>query len=264
MLRKREQAVGHPDWKEQVLQRTFPCYTFVTRIRDQERRRGPLDRSIFQNSLFRDLSQEVQDRLIVLTRSKKCQNNQLIFSKGEPAESLMAVRSGGVKILNYAPNGKEIIFRILKPGKVFGEIAMIDGGGRTAEARAVGTTELQILDRREFLSVLANSPELSLGLLQILCGRLRSTSEQLEDFTFLDLKSRLAKCLAQLGEQRLEFIPDGKDIEIKVSQQVLAAMMGTTREAVNKRLREWEDEGLISLGRGAITLHNLGVLKAVS
>ena len=212
-----------------------------------------VERVLANHFLFENLAEDELARVSALAHAKDFANNQLIFSKGDPATGMMAVTTGQVRIVNYSADGKEIVLRLVNPGEVFGEIALIDGGERTAEARAHGKTTLLFIDRHDFLPFLEENPKLCIDLMKVLCQRLRSTSEQLEDFSFLDLRVRLAKCLVHLaGEQG----PDGGtgEVTLSISQKMLAAMMGTTREAVNKRLRDWEDQGLLSLGRGAVTV----------
>ena len=161
---------------------------------------------------------------------------------------------GAVKILNYDPAGKEMIFRVFQPGSVIGEFALIDEHPRSAEARAVGPTEALLINRRDFLPTLKSDPDLAMTLLQTLCRRLRRTNEMLEDLTFLDLGARLAKSLIQLSRQQQGGDHFHEISTIKISQQSLASMVGSTREAVNKKLREWEQIGLISLRRGEVHL----------
>ena len=212
--------------------------------------------------LFQHLSEADKTRLADLSQPRRYSNNQLIFSRGDTADFMLVVLSGKVKIMNFADNGKEVMFRIMNPGDVFGEIGVLDGGERSADARASGKTEVQMLSRDDLLPFLRKSPELCLGLINVLCERLRNTSAQLEDFAFLDLKTRLGKMLVHLAEQKVGNSEAVTGTTVTASQQELAAMMGTTREAVNKRLREWENEGAVSLGRGEITLHQPGALKA--
>jgi len=204
--------------------------------------------------LLGHLPEEDLRRVIALARKRQFANNELIFAKGDPATGMMAVLGGRVRIVSYSLDGKEVVLRVIEPGEVFGEIALIDGGERTADAVAFGRTEVLSLDRRDFLPFLEANPKLCIELLKVLCQRLRSTSEQLEDFSFLDLRMRLAKCLLHLVDRYGEPDGPGTRITLPLSQQFLAAMMGTTREAVNKRLREWEEEGVLSLGRGSVTL----------
>jgi CRP-like cAMP-binding protein len=159
--------------------------------------------------------------------------------KGDAAAGMFAVTRGRVRIVSNSAEGKEVILRVLEPGEIFGEIAMLDGGERTADAVAEGDTELMYVGRAEFMSFLEGNPRLCIDLLELVCGRLRSTSEQLEDFSFLDLRARLAKRLLQLAAEHGEETPEGTHIAMPLSQQTLAAMMGTSREAVNKQLRQW-------------------------
>ena len=204
--------------------------------------------------LFRHLSGDDLQQVVALARNRKFANNERIFSKGDPAGGMMAVLSGRVRIVSFSLDGKEVILRVIEPGEVFGEIALIDGGERTADAVAFGPTEAMFLNRRDFLPFLEANPKLCVEILKVFCQRLRSTSEQLEDFSFLDLRMRLAKCLLYLTDRYGEEERPGTRITLPLSQQFLAAMMGTTREAVNKRLREWERDGVLVLGRKSVTI----------
>ncbi|MCU0838342.1 MAG: Crp/Fnr family transcriptional regulator [Rhodospirillales bacterium] len=173
--------------------------------------------------------------------------------KGDPGTAMMAVLSGRVRICSYSPEGREVVLNVIQPGEVFGEIALIDGGERTADAFAMDPTLLLVLSRREFLPFLEHSPQVCIRLLEVMCSRLRLTSSQVEDFFFLDLRARLAKRLLQLSETHGEPMPDGKR-GVRVSQHMLASMIGTSREAVNKQLRAWEGLGILDVKRGSITI----------
>ncbi|MCB2100580.1 MAG: Crp/Fnr family transcriptional regulator [Rhodobacterales bacterium] len=216
-----------------------------------------------EHFLLKGLPPDDLDRLAALSHTRAYTANQNIFSKGDPATGMMGVISGRVRIVAYSADGKEVVLRVIEPGEVFGEIALIDGGERTADAIAMGRCDLLVLERRDFLPVLETNPALCLKLLRMMCQRLRSTSEQLEDFSFLDLRTRLAKRLLRLAGQHGEKAPDGVRIGLNLSQQMLGAMMGTTREAVNKQLRALEDEGLVRLGRGSVTVLDRAALEAI-
>ena len=222
-----------------------------------------MEHILARHFLLEPLSDDDLARVMAMARQQTFNNNQMIFGKGDPATGMMAVSRGRVRIVSYSSDGKEIVLRMVEPGEVFGEIALIDGGERTAEARAMGSTELLFLDRQDFLPFLESNAKLCVELLKVLCQRLRSTSEQLEDFSFLDLRVRLAKCLDHLCEQHTEYVSDDAQITLAISQKMLAAMMGSTREAVNKRLREWEEDGVLSLGREAVTVLDRGALKQI-
>lgn len=207
-----------------------------------------------EHFLLRDLPAKDLDRLGELSTKRSFDVNQPVFMKGDPAAGMMAVVKGRVRIVTYSAGGKEIVLNVINPGEVFGEIALIDGGERTADAVAMEPTDLLVLDRRHFLPYLEKNPKLCIKLLMVMCQRLRATSEQLEDFSFLDLRTRLAKRLIVLADRHGEESGKGTKIGLHLPQQLLGAMMGATREAVNKQLRMWEDKGLIRLERSAVTI----------
>jgi CRP-like cAMP-binding protein len=206
-----------------------------------------------QHFLLKHLSGADLQRLAQLATTRSYKANEVVFMKGDPGTAMMAVLSGRVRICSYSPEGREVVLNVIQPGEVFGEIALIDGGERTADAFAMDPTLLLVLSRREFLPFLEHSPQVCIRLLEVMCSRLRLTSSQVEDFFFLDLRARLAKRLLQLSETHGEPMPDGKR-GVRVSQHMLASMIGTSREAVNKQLRAWEGLGILDVKRGSITI----------
>ena len=217
-----------------------------------------------EHFLLKHLPPEDLKRLETFAKTRKFKAREPVFMKGDPASGMMAVVKGRIRISSYSADGREVVLNVINPGEVFGEIALIDGGERTADAVAMEDTELTVLERRDFLPFLERNPELCIKLLKVMCQRLRRTSEQLEDFSFLDLRTRLAKRLLELADSHGE--EDGKGgirIALGLSQRVLGAMMGTSREAVNKQLRAWEEEGLIALRRGSVTLLDAEQLELI-
>jgi CRP-like cAMP-binding protein len=207
-----------------------------------------------QHFLLKHLPPADVDRLAQLAQTRRFQANESVFLKGDPGNSMMAVLSGRVRICAYSAGGREVVLNVISPGEVFGEIAMIDGGERTADAFAMEATELLVLNRRDFMPFLERNPQVCVKLLEVMCRRLRWTSEQLEDVNFLDLRSRLAKRILYLADHHGEPAPPGGHVGVRISQHMLASMIGTSREAVNKQLRFWEEEGVIDVRRGSITL----------
>jgi CRP/FNR family transcriptional regulator, cyclic AMP receptor protein len=123
-----------------------------------------------------------------------------IFAKGDPGLGLLAVVSGLVRISVPAKGGKEVVLRLVGANEVFGEIALLDGGPRTAVATAATQCRLLSLDHRDFIPVLKDEPALAIRLLGLISHRLRQTSEQVEDISFGDPQKRLAKALLRLAE----------------------------------------------------------------
>lgn len=219
--------------------------------------------ALAQHFLLKDLSPEDLDRVGELATTRWYQAGQPVFMKGDPGTAMMAVLSGRIRICAYSADGREVVLNVINPGEVFGEIALIDGGERTADAFAMEATELLCLSRRDFLPYLERNPEVCIKLLTIICQRLRSTSEQLEDLNFLDLRCRLAKRLLYLAAVHGERTAKGIHIGVRLPQHLLASMIGTSREAVNKQLRDWEAKGFIDVRRGSVTILDRSSLEAV-
>ncbi len=158
---------------------------------------GPIDKQTLLNTnyLFRDLEPAVVERIAALGVTRGIGADEVLFQKGDPGDALYGVLSGRIRISTNTPGGKEIIFAIMDPGEVFGEIALLDGMARTADASAIGPSKLLMIHRRDFLDFLEREPRLAIHLLRLLCERLRHTDELVEDAAFLTLPARLAKRL---------------------------------------------------------------------
>src|SRR5206468_9851350 len=124
-----------------------------------------------------------------------------IYAKGSPGNSILAVVRGTAKMSSVSDEGKEIVFNIMHPGEIFGEIALLDGEERSADAIAMTDCELLVLRRRDFMPLLENRADICLILLRILCQRVRQTSEQVEDVLFRHLESRIAQASLHLAER---------------------------------------------------------------
>jgi CRP-like cAMP-binding protein len=161
---------------------------------------------------------------------------------------MFAVCSGIVQVNSASSEGKSAVFNQISQGEIFGEIALLDGQPRTADAAAFTDCRLMIIERRDFLPLLHDFPDVAIKLLELLCSRLRRTSEQVEDLMFLDLKGRLTKTLLRLSKES----DDGRGITM--SQADLSQMVGMSREMINKQLQVWAKDHWISLARKRITV----------
>jgi len=188
----------------------------------------------------------------------------IIFRQGDPGSSMMGVLSGRVRICNYSAEGKEVTLNIVRKGEFFGEIALLDGKTRTAEAVAIEPTDLLVLERRHFLPWLEAHSTVCLRMFGVLCDRLRRTSIQLEDTLFLEVPCRLARCLVRLATAFGVAEKGGTRIDVKLSQQQLGTLVGITRESTNKHLNEWQRDGLITVSAGSITIRDLEGLRELA
>jgi CRP/FNR family transcriptional regulator, cyclic AMP receptor protein len=219
-------------------------------------------RQIFERHfLLGKLSGDEIDTLLHYARVEHYPSGREIFSKGSPGQCMMAVLRGTVKMSSVSSEGKEIVFNMMNPGECFGEIALLDGEERSADAVAMTECELLVLSRRDFMPMLEKRADLCLILLRVLCQRLRQTSEQVEDVLFRHLESRIAKALLHLAEgASLHGVP-GSPIELHVSQRELGNIAGGSRESVNKILQNWHKAGWIELGKGTIVIRDIAAIE---
>jgi CRP/FNR family cyclic AMP-dependent transcriptional regulator len=219
-------------------------------------------RKIFERHfLFGKLSAHEIDAVISYARVERYRAGREIFAKGSPGQSLMAVLRGSVKISSFSDSGNAIVLRIFNAGEIFGEIAVLDGEERSADATALTDCELLVLNRRDLLPVLEKRGDLCMILLKVLCRRLRLTTEQVEDVMFRHLESRVAKALVQLAESVGLHGVRSPSVELHVSQRELGNMAGGSRESVNKYLQTWHRQGLIDLGKASIMIRDVEAIK---
>ncbi|MBN2701439.1 MAG: Crp/Fnr family transcriptional regulator [Methylohalobius sp. ZOD2] len=217
----------------------------------------PIDKRtlLSHSALFSELAPAELDQLVQFAKVKQFKSKQVIFYKGEEGQRLFAILDGRVQISTLSEEGKEMTLVILEPGDLFGEISALDGRERTATATALESTDLLIIERRDFIPFLERHPKIALKLLSALCSRIRATDELIEDALFLNLPSRLAKKLLALADTYGENIEEGTRINLKLSQTELGKLVSTSRESICKQIGVWQEAGLISFNRGYITIH---------
>ena len=244
--------------------RSIQCYSAPQKSELRPQRRDDEKRAILRgHALFRSFSPDQIDRLCSCTIQKSIKRSTIIFSKGDPGSSLFAIHKGSVKISAPSIAGHDAVFNLLGAGDVFGEIAVLDGRPRTADAVAVTDCELFVIGRRDFLPLLSEEPEIALKMIELLCQRLRCQSDQRENVMFLGLPSRLAKALLRLSGAECG-ATDMFERRVRVTQLDLASMIGMSRESTNRQLRSWEKHKWVRLDRGAIVILSPDELSSIS
>jgi CRP/FNR family cyclic AMP-dependent transcriptional regulator len=200
---------------------------------------------------FADLEPDAFDQLCRYAKHVTMKRGATIASKGDPGTSLFAVISGTVKISVSSPDGRNAILNLIGPGEIFGEVALLDGLSRSADVSANTNCELFIIDRRDFIPFVRSQPALAMKLIELLCTRLRWTSDQVEQVILQNLPGRLASALLRLTE-RHKAAQGGRTIAI--TQQEISEMVGMTRESINKQLRAWAARDWVRLEHGAIVV----------
>ena len=219
-------------------------------------------RMMLQRSpLFRGLAAATFERIAPLATQRAYRRGEVIFSQGDPGDALFAVVRGKVRIGTGSAAGREIFLHIMEPGDTFGEIALLDGGPRTATATAFVAAELVSIRRGPLFEILEREPRAALELLRLAGQRLRWTSGLLEDAVLLNAPARLAKRLLSLSELHGEEGRDGRTI--RISQEELASFLATSRQSVNEQLQDWKARGWVGLGRGIVILRDAVALRGV-
>jgi CRP-like cAMP-binding protein len=213
--------------------------------------------------LFHGLEPEERNTLFARVRVRSFAAGETIFLMGSMGDSLMAVLSGSVRISVPSPDGKEIVLAIIPPREVFGEIALLDGKERTADARAIGACSLALLERRDVLSFLNNHPKVWPKMVDVLCARLRNTDQHIAEIALLELPARLAKALLRLSNGENGPANRGA-LQIQLSQRELGNMCGASRESINKCLRGWQRRGIVQVEEGAVTVTNRTALDELA
>jgi CRP/FNR family transcriptional regulator, cyclic AMP receptor protein len=210
---------------------------------------------------FSRLGDSEADAILAQATVARYAEGVLIFAKGDPGNSMMAVLRGRVMISSPSVDGRQVVLTTFREGDVFGEIALLDGKERTADATAAADCELLVVARRSLLGLLERQPELAHQLLIVLCERIRRTNEQVEDFAFLHLETRIAKALLRLAQEEGQRAP-ASHLGLKISQRALGEIVGSSRESVNKHLQDWKRLGIIELEKGSILIRDVEALAA--
>jgi CRP/FNR family transcriptional regulator, cyclic AMP receptor protein len=237
--------------------------------RDRETSVARLERdtkraALLASPLFHAMQPAELDEILKFASERRVRRGQTIFQRGDEGSSLMAVLRGRVRISSFSGDGKEVTLNVINPGEIFGEIALLDGEPRSADATAIEDSALLVVERRHFLPFLRQNEDLFLRLLAVLCSRLRRTSTALEEIALFDLPVRLARVLLKLGDDYGRPNAAGTRIDLKLSQRDLSNLVASSRESVNKQLRTWREGGVVDMEEGFLVLRRPADLKRLT
>ncbi len=195
--------------------------------------------------LFAELHRSELEKLARLLKRKRLKSGETLFLEGSAGSYMYIIGSGAVKIVTRSMDGRQVQVALLGPLDVIGELSALDGKPRSGEAIAVEQTELYMLSAASLKSFVLEHPTVAWELLKVLAGRLRKTDEAVADAAFLDVPGRVAKKLVELGESQGVQVAGGTKIDIPITQEELAAMIGATREGVNRALSSFSSMGFV-------------------
>lgn len=204
--------------------------------------------------LMAALSDATRARLAKQGQPCTVETGKLLFAKGDKGDALYVLLEGEVEVRSSTEAGKDIRIASLKPPAVIGEMAVLDGGVRSADIAAIRKSRFLRIHRDQAIAALESEPKALLKLIAEMSKRLRHADAALEDAHTLDLGGRLAQRLLEEA---------GDSPAVTLTQTELARRIGASREKVNRKLHEWVDEGWISMGRAGIKLLSRDKLKAL-
>lgn len=216
---------------------------------------------LVQVPLFHSFQPEDIERLSASIGTQTLIKGDVLFRKGSEGTVLYIIKEGRIKIVLPSKSGDEVILAIFSDKDFFGEMALLDGIPRSADAIALEECELLVLSRSDFLSFLMVNKNAMQSVLASLSMRLRKTDDQLEDTCFLNISARFAKKLIELAEAYSQTDESDPLIDLDLTQSDLASMIGATRESVNKEIRLLREKGLITTTDNKIRICNLERLR---
>lgn len=219
---------------------------------DAQARRAALIRT----EIFQSLEPADIDMILARATVKRVARGAVILRRGDPNSGMIIVISGRVRISVVSEDGKEVTLTVLGQNEVLGEMSLLDGEPSSADVTAQEDCALLVIDRAQFLNLLRQNNALCLHLMAVLTRRLRRANAALEDMALLDLPTRLGRLLARLAKDYGITVHSGTRIEVKLSQKDLSTLVGASREKVNKQIRQWEEDGLLSKDNGRMVVIN--------
>jgi CRP/FNR family cyclic AMP-dependent transcriptional regulator len=214
--------------------------------------------------VLRGLAQQDLEHLLAFSQVRHFRRRTQLFVAGQPGSSVYVVLSGYVKLSRANATGREIVVELAGPGSLFGELAVINGWPRSADAVALSDCRMLAIDGRHYMDALRRNPEAMLATIRHLSERLTATTLQMEDALFLPAPARLARVLIRLAAQHSQPTRDGLQIDIAISQRELGDITGLARESINKQLAAWRDERIIRLDGQHVTLTNATALQQIA
>ena len=206
--------------------------------------------------LFVDFGRSEFESLEKCLVRRRYPGGQALFHMGDEGGSLHVIERGRVKVTIPASSGEELILAILGVGDLLGELSLFDGKPRSATVQTLEETDTLCLHREDLLALMRNRFDVVEKILKVLARRIRDTDMHLAEAHFLDITSRLAKKIVDLGDA-FGAREEGKvRIGVKITQKDLASMIGATRESINKQFKALRDQGLVRISGGTIEILN--------
>jgi CRP/FNR family cyclic AMP-dependent transcriptional regulator len=215
-----------------------------------------------QSLLFKGLQDAEVAPLVESVRIVKAKADTLLLRRGEPGDTMLIVVSGRVKIIAMSPRNTELLLSIVERGQIFGELSVLDGRERSADAVALTNVTLLSLDRASVMAFLQVRTDLLLRVLAVVCGKLRATTDMAQRSAFLPPPARLFRTLLDFAKVNGETSGEGIRVLHRLPQRELASTISSSRETVNKILQHWKKLDLVETGNGYVWIKNVAALAS--
>jgi CRP/FNR family cyclic AMP-dependent transcriptional regulator len=205
-------------------------------------------------TLFAEVPEGDLEQAATGSRLRRYPRGQVVFSTGDPSDSLLIVVTGRLKVVVRSADGGELMLAVVEPGGVIGELGVIDGGARSADAETLDAAEVLVVPRDVVLDLQRKFPDVTAALLAWVASSFRRLTDATADLVFLDLPRRVAKSL-------LEHPRDANGaVDLGLSQEQLSHQVAGTRQSVNQALRGFERRGWIAVNGRQIVLRDVAGL----
>jgi CRP/FNR family cyclic AMP-dependent transcriptional regulator len=219
--------------------------------------------SIRRVPLFRDFADDEAAAVAATVTDRHYGKHQFIVREGDPGDTFFILVKGSVSVCRIAPDGRETILSILKEGDFFGEMSMFDSSLRSASIKTLTEVEVGAIRQADFLTLLDRNPRIGRSLVIALSERLRAANALIAATTSQDIRARLASLLLNLGDQVGERVDNGTRITLRLTNQEMANMIGTTRETVNRTLNRFWDDKLVDMRTAHVVIVEPDRLRAL-
>lgn len=213
--------------------------------------------------LFAELDENELERLAALVVFRDYPKSAFIFMEGDPGEALFFIKRGKVKIYKTTPDGREQILHFLKEGDIFAEVVLFDGGPYPATAEVMEASTIGMLRNADVEDLIRREPGIAIKILHVMSRRLREAQAHIRDIALRDMYGRVASVLYRLCQEHGTPCREGVRIDLGISRQELAGMVGTTRETVTRILSEFKRMGILHLERRGIIIRDEKKLKGL-
>jgi CRP-like cAMP-binding protein len=219
--------------------------------------------SIRRVPLFRDFGDDEIEAVAATVSDRRYGKHQFIVREGDPGDTFFILVKGSVSVCRIAPDGRETILSILKEGDFFGEMSMFDSSLRSASIKTLTEVEVGAIRQADFVILLDRNPRIGRSLVIALSERLRAANALIAATTSQDIRARLASLLLNLGDQFGEQVENGTRITLRLTNQEMANMIGTTRETVNRTLNRFWDDKLVDMRTAHVVIVEPARLRAL-